>query len=172
MTDDETGDSFADFPGLRPMLRWEQFAAGLAQHNRVVPADPGYVEDLLSNALKCATDVASGTTLYRARIHPVEKETETEPLPWPELGMAPRERVKGARLNPERIPYLYCSLEADTAVAEVRPWLGARISIGSFVTKVPMSVVDLRQERANAMGDLDLRAVAHMIGRPVGGDDI
>ena len=168
---DDDDDGFGDFPLLRPMLKWDELAEGLGKNNRFVPPDGDYVERLVASALQCATELPAGTRLYRARIHPKEKELETEPLPWSEVGMAPRGLVRGARLNPDRISCLYCSFAPETAVAEVRPWLGARVSIGCYVSKVGLRVVDLRQEAADRLGDIHLMAVAHMIGRPVGFDD-
>jgi hypothetical protein len=36
------------------------------------------------------------------------------------------------RLNPEGISYLYLAEAADTAIAEVRPWRAATVSVGKF----------------------------------------
>jgi RES domain-containing protein len=43
----------------------------------------------------------------------------------------PRRAVEG-RANPKGIPYLYGASHLETAVAEVRPWIGAMVSVACF----------------------------------------
>lgn len=40
--------------------------------------------------------------------------------------------AKEGRANPKGIPYLYTSNRKEIAIAEVRPWLGALLSVGQF----------------------------------------
>lgn len=46
------------------------------------------------------------------------------------------------RLNPKGIPSLYLSTDKDTAMAEVRPWVGSLISIGQFRILKDHNVID------------------------------
>ena len=45
--------------------------------------------------------------------------------------MKPLERIAlEGRTNPKGIPYLYLSSKKETAMSEVRPWIGGYISLG------------------------------------------
>jgi hypothetical protein len=46
------------------------------------------------------------------------------------------------RANPKGIPYLYLATHRDTALAEVRPWLGALISVAQFKTMRKLKVIN------------------------------
>ena len=45
-------------------------------------------------------------------------------------------------MNPKGIPCLYLASHRNTAIAEVRPWRHARVSVGSFVTDKDLKVID------------------------------
>jgi RES domain-containing protein len=46
------------------------------------------------------------------------------------------------RANPKGIPCLYLATTGETAMSEVRPWLGALVSVATFEVVRPLSVVD------------------------------
>ncbi|NLF42590.1 MAG: RES family NAD+ phosphorylase [Bacteroidales bacterium] len=89
--------------------------------------------------------------LFRARIYPQinnnishEGVTEYEKVFEPkEMGAPPPEKTKGGRLNPPGIPYLYLSSSKKTALAEMRPWVGAYICIAQFATVRKLKILDL-----------------------------
>jgi hypothetical protein len=56
------------------------------------------------------------------------------------------------RANPRGIPYLYLATTRDTALAEVRPWIGATISVANFLVTRDLSVVDCSKN--NSMNSL------------------
>lgn len=62
---------------------------------------------------------------YRARIHSLN---QCAPFLAAEMGAPGRGRAGAGRINPEGMPFLYVSESVDTVIAEVRPWLGAKIS--------------------------------------------
>ncbi|MBN1547911.1 MAG: RES family NAD+ phosphorylase [Syntrophaceae bacterium] len=65
------------------------------------------------------------------------------PAPYPPERMTPlvNEAIEG-RANPKGIPYIYTATTKETAMAEVRPWLGSLVSVGQFETKKDMMLVD------------------------------
>jgi len=66
-----------------------------------------------------------------------------EPVPYPRARMKPlRNAAHEGRVNPKGIPCLYLATDKETAMAEVRPWLGASISTGHFRTTRELAVVD------------------------------
>lgn len=153
------------------MIRWLAFEEWLTDVNRFVPHDQDYVKLLLHRCRESVIDLPAGTELFRARAPSVEEETETEPFPVGECGMAPAEKVRGSRLNPARIPVFYAAMDPNTAVAEVRPWRNARVSVGRFEARGVMRVVDLRMESVAKLGDADIETLSHMLSRPVGHED-
>lgn len=53
-----------------------------------------------------------------------------------------RGRANEGRANPKGIPYLYLATNRDTALAEVRPWMGSSISVGRFKTLRELRLVN------------------------------
>jgi hypothetical protein len=63
--------------------------------------------------------------------------------------MKPLERrAAEGRANPKGIPVLYLATERDTAMREVRPWIGSRISVASFKANQDLRVIDCSQGSA------------------------
>lgn len=52
------------------------------------------------------------------------------------------DRAPEGRANPKGIPYLYLATDKDTAMSEVRPWLGSYISLAQFRTVRELAIVD------------------------------
>lgn len=64
-------------------------------------------------------------------------------LPFDNERMIPiRKQAKSGRANPAGIPYLYLATTKETAMAEVRPWLGSTISLAKFETVKELSIID------------------------------
>jgi len=51
-------------------------------------------------------------------------------------------KASEGRVNPKGIPYLYLATDKETAMAEIRPWLGSEISVGQFKILQDLVVVD------------------------------
>jgi len=60
----------------------------------------------------------------------------------PERMKPRRDKAREGRANPRGIPYLYLSNRKETALTEVRPWLGSLISIAQFETVRELVIVD------------------------------
>ena len=77
--------------------------------------------------------------LWRAQVgHDLEQRTQgdrtyDEPTPFSFERMKPlRLSAHEGRVNPRGIPCLYSSSNKETAVAEVRPWLGSLVSVAQL----------------------------------------
>jgi hypothetical protein len=91
-----------------------------------------------------------GTTLWRAqkgfnlkayKIN-IDEEIDFE-CPYPPDRMKPLHyRATEGRANPKGIPFLYLSDCKKTAMSEVRPWLGAVLSLGIFKVIKRLSIID------------------------------
>jgi hypothetical protein len=56
-------------------------------------------------------------------------------LPLAIEDMKPRpDRSAEGRVNPKGIPCLYCSTDRDTAMSELRPWVGERLTVAELMT--------------------------------------
>lgn len=53
-----------------------------------------------------------------------------------------RERATEGRANPKGIPSLYLATDRETAIGEVRPWIGSHVSIGVFETRRELNTVN------------------------------
>lgn len=103
--------------------------------------------DRLEVALEdLATELPAGQVLYRARIH--EERRRVEWFGLAELAAPPPERAVASRANRAGQPVLYLASDADTALAEVRAWVGAAVAIARVRTNRLLSLVDLRQNAA------------------------
>lgn len=73
-------------------------------------------------------EIESSATFYRARVNPY---TRDDPLPREEMGAPPSNASRG-RVQYEGHSILYTADSDDTAIAEIKPHVGAIVSIGKF----------------------------------------
>lgn len=120
-----------------------------------------------------------GTLVERAQLlRPRERPTHKRMTAPPPI------QARNGRMNPAGIPYFYGALEVKTAVAEVRPYVGARVGVAHFEVTKPLQVLDvanLPAARSIFCKDyryyiedgesLFLRLFAESISRPVQPDD-
>jgi hypothetical protein len=61
------------------------------------------------------------------------------------------DRAHDGRANPKGIPCLYLATQAETAISEVRPWIGSYVSVGQFKLLRPVEIIDCSRERLDHM---------------------
>lgn len=108
------------------------------------------------------------------------------PQPFARERMLPRrDRASEGRVNPKGIPCLYAATHQETAVAEVRPWVGAYVSVAELTVLRTLRLVNCTNEPSGPrfyVGDdsaLDAaereracwRAIDHAFARPVSRHD-
>lgn len=59
--------------------------------------------------------------------------------------------AREGRVNPKGIPCLYLADDKDTAMAEIRPWVGSYISVGQFKTLRNLNLVDCSVKHAQGL---------------------
>lgn len=99
-----------------------------------------HLEDsMLKDLVPMQEIIPVGTTLYRARITPDDKDV------WGinEMGCPPVEKTKAGRANPAGIPYLYLCKDDETPLYETRTSLQDRVTIGKFEVEENLKVVNL-----------------------------
>ncbi|WP_157982886.1 RES family NAD+ phosphorylase [Pantoea ananatis] len=93
--------------------------------------DVYHEETALNNAL---TILKKGTKIYRARI--VKDADEREKIisdSEKQLGAPPEKNSQNNRMSPSGISFLYAAESPDTAIAEVHPYKGDEVAVGTFV---------------------------------------
>lgn len=84
-------------------------------------------------------------TLYRARVFAGEDKKLEKALevPWDELGTPPPHFAKAGRMNASGVAVFYGALDADTAVAEVRPPVGSKVAVAQFHLSRDLRLLDV-----------------------------
>jgi len=95
------------------------------------------------------TTLSTGKALWRAQVgHNLDPREQDgveydEPVPYKPERMKPlRNSAHEGRVNPRGIPCLYAASDKETGVAEVRPWLGALVSVAQLTPKRPLRLVN------------------------------
>ena len=108
-----------------------------------------------------------GDVLYRSQLahnqqthviaddNGIEVESIEVVTPADEDRMLPQSgRAYEGRVNPKGIPCLYLSTDPDTAMAEVRPWIGAYMTVAKFELLRDLTVVDCSVDRRRYLRQL------------------
>jgi len=131
---------------------WYNFSSYLINENRFVLNSrwQKFINALLISAKKRETVLKLNTKLYRARIGANEYDQKNEQggicyvkEPYQDFYAPPKDKTLGGRLNPRGIPYLYLASDIETAIAEVRPWKGAEVSLGHFHVWEERKLIDI-----------------------------
>jgi hypothetical protein len=90
-------------------------------------------------------------------------ELGEEPVCFGPKRMKPRvnQAVEG-RANPAGIPVLYLGTTVQTAVSEVRPWVGASVSVAHFKILRPLKALDLT--RGHGKSSFNAIGFRHLFG--------
>lgn len=129
-------------PAFRSADAYGRFARAVTRSARYVrDSQANDFLDTLARETQGRVDVIPARSiLWRAQLgHDWEPVREGEevvaevPAPFPPERMKPlRDRAREGRANPKGIPYLYVSTQRETALAEVRPWVGSLVSVAQL----------------------------------------
>ena len=123
--------------------KWEEFKEELKHENRYFykkSPSQGEIEILFKYLILTIWDTPS--TFYRARIN-----DDATPFPLEKMGKPPLAVVRSGRANPLGISYLYAASNPETAIAEVKPYVGDYVCIARFESIRRMALMDLRYPR-------------------------
>ncbi len=141
-----------------PSARWEAFSKELKFENRFLPRtalDSEIFGDFAEQFV--LVHPAGGAPLFRARINEDDQQFAAEDMLKP-----PANVVTNGRANPLGIPYLYVASDADTAIAEVRPHKGDKVTVATFNVAGDIRLYDLRTPRDTASPFRQLDDVARL----------
>ena len=140
---------------MRQFDSWQSywtFERAVKRQNRYFRNDviEEFLQTVLETSEKRKRKLPKKSYLWRAQLgHGSEPYYQDDeyiddiPAPYPPERMTPliNEAPEG-RANPKGISYLYTATTKETAMAEVRPWIGSLISVGQFETNREMVVID------------------------------
>jgi hypothetical protein len=114
------------------------------------PEDHSFAEAVLATSSGKSQEVPAGETVWRAQAGcnlrkfdevdvevPFSRERMKPPLDWQLEGRAPE-----GRINPQGIPFLYVATNMETAIGEVRPYLGALVSVAELRTNRQLRLIN------------------------------
>ena len=99
-------------------------------------------------------EISKGSILWRAQLgvdyvsfrDASGEEGGEEPMGFSGDRMKPvAEHAREGRANSSGIPVLYLASTEQTAISEVRPWVGSEVSIAQFSVTRPLNAIDLTQ---------------------------
>ncbi|MDN5049707.1 RES domain-containing protein [Aliarcobacter butzleri] len=128
---------------VRNILNWQEFKDELKHINRYFPKKaPSYshLNGLLQNLIMPVSKVPK--YLFRARINENENS-----IPIEKMGKPPAKISTAGRANPIGIPYLYTASNPETAISEIRPHKGDKVTIATFEVIKSLKFADLRNPR-------------------------
>ncbi|WET74117.1 RES family NAD+ phosphorylase [Rhizobium croatiense] len=136
-----------------PPLNWRAysaFARAVTRERRYVwtPEVRQFLEIVKTTAESRAKQLQKGAIVYRAQKGVDEQEDEANGRiyisGYGAARMLPRnDRATEGRANPLGIPVLYVATQPITAISEVRPWIGAQVSLATLRVTRPLKIVDL-----------------------------
>lgn len=157
---------------------YKQFSMLRTHTNRYIQDSHSakFLPAVLDTAKARIIDLPKGTVLWRAQLG----EADPRPYEWeegfamdyssqphpPERMKPRRDMVTESRANPKGIPYLYLATDRDTAMAEVRPWLDADISVAEFHTMRDLKLIDCSvhdNEAFHQLGKTDPVAIERIV---------
>lgn len=106
-----------------------------------------FLQTVLTTSESRRIVIPSGRIFWRAqlghdwRVDPGSEETIACAYPRSRMKPLPDKAWDG-RANPRGIPSLYLATSKETAMSEVRPWIGSLVSVGQFRTRRDLTVVD------------------------------
>lgn len=139
----------ADFRSWRSYWDFERRVRHESRYIRT-PDDQEFLAAVLATSRDRKVQMPAGKLFWRSQLghdwrpeHQDGQYMGDVPCPYPPERMKPLDgKAKEGRANPKGIPYLYLATTRDTALSEVRPWIGSSISVAQFKTTKQLTIVD------------------------------
>lgn len=169
---------------------WKNFAFHIKRKRRFLPkpdeseffSEPvKWLPDLLEEIVM---DIALNRVFFRARVGFSKAGLSgPQPLPFQDMSAPPPHNAPGGRANPAGIAYLYVADHEETAISEIRPFVGAKVTVAILRPNKKLRIVDLTKEHyietpfghenleTLLMRNALLNALNKELSRPVNPDD-
>lgn len=163
-----------DDPSKPEFASWQSyanFAQRVRRDRRYVwqPEVQAFLDTVLATVKGRDLSIKEGTILYRAQLGAETRSIrEGHKLVGEEwVGYGPKrmkpltDRAKEGRVNPPGIPALYLASSEETAISEVRPWIGSQVSVAQFEIRRELRAINLSDGHGKfAIGHLTLDELA------------
>lgn len=133
--------------------KWEKFTQGVKHTHRFFnPNAKSFLDSVFSllwtNNYELKPEVVrsivQGEEIYRARTVVDRKAAKKiKDNPHSELGLAPKSKTSNQRMTPSGIPALYCALERETCLSEIRSITGDLVVSGAMTPINQLKLLDL-----------------------------
>lgn len=133
--------------------RWETFIADVRHSHRFFnPNAKGFLDSVFAflsgdgDVLKpeCVRIIPKGVSLYRARSASTYEEVKKiADAPANQLGPTPKDRASSQRMTPKGISALYCTLERETCLSEIRSITGDNVVTIAMTPTSQLKFLDL-----------------------------
>ena len=147
---------------------YSAFAQRVRQNRRYVwdAEVQAFLNTVLATNRNRDTEIAKESIWWRAQLgvdYRTFQDIE-EPVGFEEERMRPlRNQAREGRANSAGIPVLYLASELDTSIAEVRPWIGSRISVARFRVLRDLKTIDLSVKHGKTV--LDFLSPMQLMGK-------
>lgn len=140
-----------DDPQVPEFASWRsytKFAGKVRRERRYVwaPEVKAFLDTVLATIRNRDLQVPKGSILFRAQRGIQYRENE-EGVDYSAFGasrMKPlSDRAREGRVNPPGIPILYLASDEQTAISEVRPWIGSEVSVAQVRIVRELKAIDL-----------------------------
>lgn len=152
---------------------WTEFSEHIKYHNRF--HNDFFNTDAFASMISAMTRrYEKGDVFYRARFAKGKEGFNPSDMSIPPIG----KRAAG-RVNPEEIPVLYLSSDPKTVLYEIRSHVYDYVSIGKFVVRTPINLIDLSSMdslspfqfenwiESYAVNRLAIKEIANEIAKPL-----
>jgi hypothetical protein len=121
-------------PEFSSWLAYRYFSEAVIKRTRYIfdSANKHFLECIVATSASRKFQMPMGTPLWRAQLHEPNQKVWHAKEPFPAERMKPLLNCREGRLNPKSIPCLYLATDGDTAMSEVRPWVGAIGTLAEF----------------------------------------
>ncbi|WP_299998194.1 RES domain-containing protein [uncultured Cedecea sp.] len=133
--------------------KWHQFTDAIRHTHRFFnPSAKGFLDAVFSmlsvdsGELKpeVVRTITKSQELYRARtVADYQAAKKIEDSPHTELGLAPKDKSSSQRMTPHGISALYCALERETCLSEIRSITGDYVVSGAITPTDQIKLLDL-----------------------------
>jgi len=119
------------------------------------PSEDQFLEAVLESSKDRVQAVPIGTKFWRAQLgsdwEPINADSPNDgdaPCPFQATRMKPQPNMASeGRANPKGLPYLYVATDKETAMAEVRPWIGSSVSLALLQTNRELKLLNCTSPR-------------------------
>ena len=154
-------------PEFASWKSYSNFANRVRKHRRYVwdVEVKAFLDTILATVRDRDRKLNKGFPLYRAQHEVIyeEHDDRLEILAHNADRMKPQsDRARECRTNPAGIPVLYLATSVQTAISEIRPWIGSEVSVAQFKISRDLKAIDLSVGHGESM--LDHMTLAEILG--------